>query len=222
MNNIAIFSCVWNRPENLEYTLVQLSKQTNNKFHLYLICNNTKLHSFVEEKIKKKRNYIIVPIYNSFNHGPYARIETMYKMGKQYDYYITLDDDAIFDKTFIEQWYDQLEPKIVKGWNGFKFTGNYWERKEVNYFENCDYLWGSNLCIPSSIMNVGLLNLDNKYWNCDDLWICYYANHIKKYELKKAKIDNFSINVDGKDTYISQHKIKIEFLELLREKGWEV
>jgi len=221
---IAIVSCVWNRQERLEYTLTQLSKQTNKDFHLYLISNNNKLHSFVEEKMNNKWDYTIVPIYNSRNYGPYARSQTMYKLGKQYEYYLTLDDDALFDNRFIEQWYNYLEPNKVKGWNGFNFIKgeNYWTRKQVDYFDNCHYIWGSNLLIPNSIIDNDFVLLPERYWNCDDLFICYYANSVKKMELQKVRIENFSINIDGKDTYISQQNIKIEFLELLRKKGWNV
>jgi hypothetical protein len=76
--------------------------------------------------------------------------------------------------------------------------------------------------IPRAAIDKGLLELPEKYWQCDDLWLCYYANHVKRLALRWANIPGFSINVDGKDTYVSQQQTKVECLEWLRAKGWAV
>ena len=53
MNKIAIISCVWQRPKELEHTLKLLSIQDDLNFDLHLICNNKKWHDLVKEHTEK-------------------------------------------------------------------------------------------------------------------------------------------------------------------------
>lgn len=219
---INIVSCVWKRPERLTYTLMQLEKQINRNFSLSLINNNCELVNFVEQTIDTLNlTYSVQVIHNKQNRGPFARWETMYQCKDDSDWFMTLDDDAIFDDTLIEQWARQRERNVMLGWNGFLFSGDYWTRIDRQPGEHCDYLWGSNLCLDARLIDENILGLPQRYWNCDDLWACGYCKYTKGAQLKKADINNFSINVDGKDTYIRLHGLKIEALNWMRESfGW--
>lgn len=219
---IAILSCVWQRPERLEYTLRQLGRQTNKDFGLYLINNNPDLDSFVYS-VAGRLPFVKKLIQNQVNRGPYARLEAMVKLKTEVDYFMTLDDDCIFDETLVEQWADQANEDAIQGWAGFMFNGlDYWQKERVQSGYKCDYLWGSNLLLPANAVEPVFANLIPKYWQCDDLWLCYCAQTYAALDCKAVDIHGLRINVDGKDSYHSQHEIKSELLNKLRKKGWAV
>jgi len=219
---IAILSCVWQRPERLEYTLRQLAKQTNKDFGLYLINNNSELDSFVYS-VAGRLPFVKKIIQNRSNRGPYARLEMMVKLKTEVDWFMTLDDDCLFDETLVEQWADQADEDAIQGWAGFRFNGlDYWQKERVEPGEQCDYLWGSNLFLPASAVEPVFANLIPKYWQCDDLWLAFCAGMYAALDCKAVEIKGLRINIDQKDTYLSQHEIKIEFLDKLRKKGWAV
>lgn len=219
---ITVLSCVWQRPENLSYMLWKLGAQTFRDFKLVLINNNVALTEFVNTHVACC-DFEVEVIHNAQNRGPFARLEVMCSHNSN-DWFMTIDDDAIFDETLLAQWWNQRADDTLQGWNGFRFRpgGTYWDRNEVKSGDVAHYLWGSNLFIPSNIIDWRLLRLEDRYWQCDDLWLCYHASHLVGADIRKAQINGLSINVDGKDTYVSQHHIKSELLNSLRNAGWQV
>jgi glycosyltransferase involved in cell wall biosynthesis len=220
-NRIGIVSCVWRRIERLPILLRQLEAQTDQDFDLWLIVNDASLERQVTEQAQRSDLHTIVQVNNT-NRGPFARIETMHENADNYDWFMTLDDDLDFGPQLVAQWRAEALPDTVRGWKGFRFTGNYWQREPVAAGETCHYLWGSNLFVPADVVrddDVATLNTHNG--QCDDLWLCYYADHILGFDLRPADVDVGSV-IDGKDSYHGLHQYKIEFLEMLRAEGWAV
>jgi glycosyltransferase involved in cell wall biosynthesis len=216
--SIGILSCVWQRPERLSYTLSQLEKQTSDDWHLYLINNNPSLKKKIASA-KRKYKIPMTVVHNTANQGPYARWLTAKKYTKKHSHFMTVDDDLNFDEKLVESWEEQLADE-VKGWMGFIFEGDYWHRKTVEKGEACHYVWGSNMVVPADVIDDPMLpELPLEFVQSDDLWLCYIASHIRGLIVRRGEID-VSIEVDGKDTYPSQHRNKIDFLESLRKTGW--
>lgn len=220
--SLAVVSCVWQRPERLAHTLAQLGQQSV-PFVLHLINNNPALHDVVEEAaLAVHGHYPIVVYHNATNRGPQARNEVMHALAREYDYFMTIDDDAEFGPDLLAQWWALREPQTLQGWSGFRFVGNYWQRATAQPGEECHYLWGSNLFVPAAAVEDGrVTQLPERYWQCDDLWLCYHANHVAGLRLRAQKMP-MRIHVDGKDTYSTQHAVKVQLLDELRAKGWAV
>jgi len=218
---IAVVSCVWQRPERLARLLQQLAAQSFEDFDLHLIVNNPALSELVETTVGA--GGLPVTVYrNDENRGPFARLEIMHALSRRYDWFMTIDDDAEFGPYLLDQWWALRDAGAVQGWAGFRFIGNYWQRETAKPGEECHYLWGSNLFLPAAaVQDARILGLDRRYWQCDDLWLCYHANHVAGLTLRAQQVD-MHIHVDGKDTYHSQTAIKREFLEDLRARGWAV
>lgn len=218
--SIGVLSCVWQRPERLNYTLKQLKAQTHEDWHLYLICNNPELKKKVQQTARRHKMSRTI-IYNDVNRGPFSRWEVANKYAKKHDYFMTVDDDLNFDESLLESWEKQFDNEVM-GWNGFKFQSDYWHRIQVEPGEACHYVWGSNMVVPSDVVKDSrVLELKKEYWQCDDLWICYIANYLLGKGIRRAEID-VNIEIDGKDTYPGQHRNKVLFLESLRREGWRV
>jgi hypothetical protein len=224
MNDLAVVSCVWQRPEQLPRLLQQLTAQTCTGFEVYLINNNAALHDVVcEMAISYRDNFPILHFTNDTNRGPFARIELMYSLRKRYAYFMTIDDDALFGPKLLETWWQKRNPAALQGWTGFRFTGNYWQRDVVRPGETCHYLWGSNLFVPVAAVEDERV-LDPGFecgGQLDDLWLCYHANHVAGLQLRAQQVD-MRIDIDGKDTYHSVADKKVAFLEELRRRGWQV
>lgn len=219
---ITIISCVWQRIERLAYTLNQLERQTDKDFELYLINNNSELQKDVYA-LAGKREFVKKIVQNGVNRGPFARLEAMVKLKSESKWFMTLDDDCNFDETLVAQWRHLADKNFVQGWAGFEFDGgDYWHKRRVLPNMVCNYVWGSNLFLSADIVSDVFANLAPKYWQCDDIWLCYCAKRYAGIDCRAALINNLSISVDGKDTYHSQHDTKIKFLNDLRSKGWNV
>lgn len=223
--SLAVISCVWQRIERLERTLAMLEAQTLKEFDLWLVNNNIAQAKTVNQVLfGRGRELRGGGRHNETNRGPFARIETIHALRHDYDYFLTLDDDADFDETLLAQWWEQRDPNAVQGWQGFRFTpgGTYWQRTEAQPGEPCDYLWGSNMLIPAAaVADPGVLELPERYrLACDDLWLCYWASQHAGLELRKAKIKGLRIVNDGKDTYRRNQDLKTELLNELRKRGW--
>lgn len=218
---ICVVTCVWQRPERLDYTLGQLEKQTDGDFETVVIVNN-KEHAQAVRKRLQVSELRASTIVHSQNRGPFARIEAAHSLREHYDAFLWVDDDLIFDESLIARWKKVRRAGTVQGWRGFRFTGTYWDREQMPPGHTCHYLWGSNLLVDSAAFaDKRICNLVQRFWQCDDLWLCYYANHVLKMPLLAADVD-VRVEVDGKDTYHSQHNIKRECLDMLRRKGWAV
>jgi hypothetical protein len=224
MNKIAIISCVWQRPKELEHTLKLLSIQDDLNFDLHLICNNKKWHDLVKEHTEKDYPFEVFATYNDENRGPFARLEKMVELRYEYDWFMTIDDDAEFTYNLVSTWGKHGNQQKLMGWAGHKFLKGkwYWSKMRVKAGESCHYIWGSNLFVHSSAIKSDLVNLEETYWQCDDLWLSYYCNHILGMQIEAVHVPKFEINIDGKDTYTSQIEIKAEFLDKLRATGWDV
>jgi len=218
MPALAVVSCVWQRPERLGWTLSRLGWQ-DVPFDLHLIVNNP-AHGDLVERMAQTVQYPVITWHNATNRGPYARLEVMNSLAHEYEYFVTVDDDLDFDANLLRQWWAKRDPQAVQGWAGWRFVGNYWSRVRVGAGEDCHYLWGSNLFVPrAAVEDTTILGLPERFWQCDDLWLCYHANHVKGLTLRAQDISGVSIAVDGKDTYRSQLDTKIVLLNDLRDRG---
>jgi hypothetical protein len=223
MNAICVVSCIWQRPERLAYTLGQLDRQTHPAFDLALICNNPALAETAARGLARYSRPAVL-VENDENRGPFARLEVMHALAGQYDFFVTVDDDLDFPTTLVADWARQADASAVQGWMGFRFRpgANYWARDAVAPGEPCDYLWGSNLCIPAAaVASDGILALEPDYWQCDDLWLCYHAREKCGLALRRAEMA-VCIAEDGKDTYRGQFLTKVALLKELRGRGWQV
>jgi len=221
MNDIAVITCTWNRPEKLKRTLDQLAAQEFKAFDVYLINNNVQIANIIGPAVKRYDMNISVQ-HNERNRGAFARIEKMVELRDEYEWFMTIDDDMVFGPELVGTWDGQRADGVVLGWQGWRFLGSYWEREKVSVGESCSYLWGGNMFIPSAAMqDDGILDLDERYWNCEDIWLAYYANHVLGFDLRMG-VGIVRVEEDGKDEYLKHWQTKVDLLNLLRAKGWQV
>lgn len=221
MNDIAVITCTFRRPETLRRTLTQLAAQTFRNFDVHLINNNSEIRSVVDAETAVYRGPIFVQ-HNETNRGAYARIEKMVEMRDRYAWFMTIDDDMVHGPELVGNWDKQRAPGVVLGWQGWRFLSNYWDREPVSVGESCSYLWGGNMFIPTEAMqDDGILTLDEVYWNCEDIWLAFYANHVLGLDLRMG-VSDVRVDEDGKDEYLKHHALKVRLLNELRAKGWQV
>lgn len=221
VDTLGVFSCVWNRPERLRGLITALAtQQYAPKFTLYLINNNPALRGLVTAETEDAPIDVVV-INNDQNMGAYGRWLVMIESKYNHEWLMTLDDDIEFTNKFLHRWWNQRDDGKVLGWKGFNFKSDYWDRETVAAGNNATFLLGSNIFIPSWVVTEDLYGLRQKYWNVDDLWFSYNANHIIGVPLYVSNPIGSEVVIDEKDTYTSLYKEKIELLEELRLKGWK-
>lgn len=203
------------------YTLKQLEAQTYQQFHLYLVVNNPDLVPLVRAAVAQVELTVDV-LDMGYNYGPYGRILTMHRLAGVYDWFMTLDDDMTIGRNVLEKWSNRRSGTALQGFRGWLFQGGYWKRKVAPYDTPCHYLWGGNQLIPKQIVQrPDVLDLDERYWQCDDLWLSYYANHVLGVPLLARRME-VKLDADGKDTYVTQKPIKQALFSKLIAQGWQL
>jgi len=203
----------------LSYTLDMLSKQTHQDFTAWFIINNADVRREAEDMIGAYP--FTHSLCNAENRGPFARVEVIHQLKDEHEFFMTIDDDLIFTPTLLADWWAVRNANAVQGWKGFEFVdGDYWKRTHVADGVPCNYVWGSNMFLPAAaVRDYRIQFLDERWWQCDDLWLCYWANHRCGMDIMQQSV-NVSIDVDGKDSYFALRDVKVDCLRMLIAKGW--
>ena len=221
---VAIIMCVWNRIENLKKTIQSLENQTTKQFELFLWNNNSKISSEVD-LIISPYNWINVH-HSEINIGGIGRFCYAKELANKYETIIFIDDDQIFKNTFVQDMLNEYEPTTIKSWFGWKFNDDtYWNRKRVLDGSEVNYCGTGGMCLNSSIFLDDELftMLPTKYSFVEDLWLSFYANHIKHWKLKSTIDVYMAIMEDGKDQYTGLKNTKVELLKyLIHNLNWKL
>lgn len=221
MNKLAVVSYVSQRPMLLRQTIEQIENQIF-PVDFYLVCNNESLEDFVEEQVKDSKIDITV-FYNQGDFGRFSSIETMHYLANSYDFFLAIDDNCKFDEFWSLRWWQQKDENVMKGWTGYNFSGDYWNKTQVKTGDFCHMLSGDNLLVPvEAVISSQVLQIPEKYRSiADDLWLSYHANHVAGLKLQVGN-DKIGVKKETKEVYQNVKRSKTIFLNELRKKGWEV
>ena len=104
----------------------------------------------------------------------------------KHDYVIFIDDDQIFEPTFIETLVNEAKPNTISGWYAWEIHGKYFNRVPAN--PKADYVGtGGMICDINAFKNPEIFEIPKKYWFIEDLWLSYIAKKMG-YELLKSKV----------------------------------
>ncbi|MHA1830037.1 MAG: glycosyltransferase family 2 protein [Candidatus Helarchaeota archaeon] len=219
---IALIMCVWHRFKNLKNTLILLNHQTYKNFDVYLWNNNPNIKKDVNTLIKSYNNTYV--LHSNRDEGGFGRFLCAKKLVNDYQYFIFIDDDQVFDSYLIETFLSMSKPKSIYSWWSWRFDPNhldYWNRKRVGHGEWAHYCGTGGMIIDHNIFRYDrLFKIPKRYYFIEDLWLSYIANHDLNYELYGISV-NIDILMDHKDQSNNMIELKREFLDYLVKKlGW--
>ena len=221
---VAIIMCTWKRLEKLGQTIQLLSEQTNKDFHFYIWNNNPNITKKIKQHTRHKK--WITMKQSPINIGGFGRFRYAQLVSDKHDKVIFIDDDQIFKPNFVESMLNEYEPQTIKSWFSWRFNNdNYWNRTRIKNGSNVDYCGTGGMVLPIEIFKDEALFEDcpEEYRFVEDLWLSFYANHIKGWKLKSTKNVWIKIEVDNKDQFVGLKRKKVQLLKhLVNEKGWKL
>lgn len=217
----------------LEKTFTMLNNQICNRhIHLHLINNNYDEKDKLEEIVSGLETLFTLHITHyknelfGFQRFPYIRDVVM----KQYlaDYVIIIDDDQLFNDTWVRDMWNKRKPETYSGWCCKKFTRhayNYYNDSIVKYRDlidnkktdittNMHYIGTGGCIIDTSIFLPNSLLWDTPdVADVEDMWLSYVCKEKYGWKLERTCLPimedlNRSSEIEDK---------KIKFLNYLVE-----
>ena len=178
--------CTWQRGDKLPLTFSMLESQTYKDFTFFIWNNNVSLTSQIAECVTSS-NVNTRVFFNGDNIGGIGRFIAARQLVDDFDYVIFIDDDQIFEPTFIQQMISYAKPNTIAGWYAWEIRGGYFDRtpatNQANYVGT-----GGMICDINAFRDNKVLHIPTAYQFIEDLWLSFYCKHELGYELKKADV----------------------------------
>ena len=208
--------CTWQRIDRLPLTLSMLESQTYGDFTFYIWNNNISYSNRIADYMKDSpldtRGFL-----NNNNIGGIGRFVASRGITHKHDYVIFIDDDQLFEPTFIQQMVSYAKPNTIAGWYAWEIRGGYFDRTPAT--NKADYVGtGGMICDINAFKNKTLFNIPSKYQFVEDLWLSFYCKYELGYELYKASVNmTFMPEEDKRDQFRVRNlgPLKAEFYHYL-------
>jgi glycosyltransferase involved in cell wall biosynthesis len=214
---IHIIMCIWKRPENLSLQLENLNNQSvANRIHLHLLNNNLDNREVFEQIVAvSTRTYTNINItlshydnkYCAFLRFVYARDVLLRSFN--IDYVIFMDDDQLFESTWVENLYNSRAPKTYMAWYCKKWTMDkidYWDGsivtstdcktgvktdqiENMHYGATCGSIIDTTIFVDKSLLFEVPEDLPEGltlYNGIEDLWLSFVVRKIYRWNIKRT------------------------------------
>ena len=226
--DIAIIMCSYKRVKNMKNIIGVLQKQ-NYPIDIYIWNNNYDLKEELNNIISiDSLNYNIYIHHSSENIYPIARFIIARSIKHKYKYFVFLDDDQILDLNTISGLKEDVTKysNTILGMHGKKLISrtNYWNRRNINKYEEADYVGTAGMIAPSYIFTDKLLTeLPKEYRKVEDFWlnvffVYYYGGKLRKSSISLKLIPEWKQNALSIKESPIVSKLKNKFLVYVIDK----
>jgi len=249
--DIHIVMCLWKRPENLAQQVENLNNQTvATRIHLHLLNNNSanreRFEELVSTLIRIYTNIRVTLTHYNNEHCAFERfIYTRDILLKSFniDYVIFMDDDQLFESTWVEDLYKSRKPKTYIAWYCKKWAGNidYWNGSIVSitdckmgikvdisdnmhYGATCGAIIDTSIFISNSLLFKVPEDLPkglSLYNGIEDLWLSFIIRKVYRWRIERTSYrEAITLNTEGSNSesvslYLGLHAEKQRLLEYL-------
>jgi glycosyltransferase involved in cell wall biosynthesis len=237
---VTVVLLTWQRIGNLKTTLESLSNQTFANFEVYITNANLTQKSAVDKSAKRYADRLKIRVSHDGNDlFAFRRMTVGKRLAEEgTDIILFIDDDVTFDESYVETCLRYYEPKSYKSgfaWN-FQNNGNdyYGKRSRVTNTHTVIHYCGTGISIidASIFLDNNLIKkAPSSALKIEDLWLSYYAQHVKKWKLGYIPVEGVILGgADGVALYkqiLNDKKSgginKADFLrELVKDYGWKL
>lgn len=197
-NNVVVVLLVWQRINTLRNTLRSLANQTNQNFDVYISNGNLKLIDAVENHVSIFSNKLNIEVSHDGNeHYSFRRMfvgKKLAEAGKEI--ILFLDDDISFPPTYVDDCLRQYEPKTYKSGYAWSFQDNgqdyYRKRTRIKDFNQTVHYCGTGISMVDAkiFLDKRLFDAPKEAYKIEDLWLSYFVQHVKKWDLKYIELPN--------------------------------
>jgi hypothetical protein len=218
---LAVVFCTWRRLERLEHTLRLLAAQDVPV--QALIWNNSPRRETVDAAVAASP--IPVRVHHSpRNIGGFGRFYLAREIAEAgHDRVVFIDDDHDFGPSTVSDLLSRHEPGTLSGWWAFRFlSADYGDRVRALPGELAKYVGTCGMIADTAVFrDYRLFRCPRRYWFVEDLWLCYFAEHIVGYQLFRCQAE-FQRADDQQELYPTLGRRKWRLLRYLVRQGWEL
>jgi hypothetical protein len=222
---VPVVMAVWRRVHLLEGTLSRLSMQTGVRADLHILNHNPDAQAEVEQIAARFRSRLAVTVVHSDNaSGCFGRFLYMRRLSQRYPYIVVIDDDQVFDDSFLRTLCEDRIAGGIAACHVFRFQRkkDYWHKQRLLPGRFANYCGPGGMIIDSRLLGSRrLLTCPRDYMMMDDIWLSYVVGHHLNAPIVRSGADVAMIDLPG-DTWHRIRDEKILMLETLREAGWAV
>ena len=216
--------CAWKRVERLPRTLELLAEQET-AATLYVWNNNRRAAERLDSLLARSP----IPaqsVHCSRNIGCFGRFYMARDLADAHDAVLFIDDDQDFGQSMVADQLASFESESVAGWWAFTYRPGARSHGERNRVETAlqpaDYIGVGGMIADAAIFrDPRLFTCPRRYWFVDDMWLSYYASHIRGWQLRRS-LAEFRFASDGLDLDLTLGVTKIRMFRYLKRRGWDV
>jgi hypothetical protein len=216
--------CTWKRVERLPRTLEMLAEQDTPAV-LHVWNNNRRDAERIDEHLRRSP----IParsVHCDRNIGCFGRFYVARDLAPAHRAVVFVDDDQDFGPSMITDQSASFEARSLAGWWAFTYrqgATTYAERDRVPAaFEVADYVGVGGMVADTSIfVDPGLFGCPRRYWFVDDIWLSYYASHVRGWRLRRSHAE-FTFAPDEHDMDETLWATKARMFRYLKRRGWRV
>ena len=223
-SRVPVVMCTWKRVERLPRTLELLAEQ-DTPASLYLWNNNRREAARIDEFLRRSP----IPaqsVHCERNIGGFGRFYMARDLAPTHDAVVFVDDDQDFGRSMIADQLMSFEPGSLAGWWAFSFrpgATTYAARDRVRSpLEPADYVGTGGIVADTRLFtDSGLFMCPRRYWFVEDVWLSYYAGHVRGWRLRRS-LAEFTFAADEHDIDTTLWATKARMFRYLKRRGWRV
>jgi hypothetical protein len=221
---VPVVLCTWTRVERLPRTLEMLADQDTPAV-LYLWNNNRREAERIDGVLRRSP----IPaqsVHCARNIGGFGRFYLARDLASVHDAVVFVDDDQDFGRSMITDQLASFAAGTLAGWWAFTYrrgATTYAQRDRVpSPFQPADYVGTGGMVADASIFtDPGLFTCPRRYWFVEDVWLSYYASHVRGWKLHRSCAE-LTFSPDGHDMDTTLWAAKAKMFRYLKRRGWRV
>lgn len=199
---ITVVLLTWQRVGQLKRSLASLSSQTFKNFEVHISNGNLRQKANVESYAKLFSDRLKIRVTNDGNDlYAFRRFSVGKKLAEEgTDIILFIDDDISFNDDYLENTLRYYEPKSYKSGFAWSFQDGgsdyYGKRTRVRDDHSKVHYCGTGISIidASIFLDDNLMSTaPEEALKIEDLWLSYYAQHVKKWKLGQINMTNATI-----------------------------
>jgi hypothetical protein len=219
---VPVVMCAWKRIDRLP-TIVEMlaTQETPATLHVW---NNNRREADRLDSLLLRSPIPAQAVHCTRNIGCFGRFYLARELASTHDAVIFIDDDQDFGSSMVTDQLASFAKETLAGWWAFNYrpgARSYGDRDRVETpLDGADYVGVGGMVADTTIFSdPSLFACPRRYWFVDDIWLSYYAGHVRGWELRRSRAE-FAFVPDGKDLDLTLGTTKVRMFRYLRRRGW--
>jgi hypothetical protein len=222
---VPVVMCVWNRLERVTPILCSIERSFGVQADVYLWNNRPDATGRIVAELRGAGHSLpkVTMATSSLNIGGFGRFYWAREIAKRHPYVVFIDDDQVLGHRALHDLVQEHAPLSIHSVWAFRFKNRneYWSRRHVGRGEQAKYVGTGGMIADSSIFaDDGLFRCPSRYWFMEDIWLSYYAQAVRGWNLYRSAAEIGMMLDDRGLTAVMRPAKQLCFRELNKDSRW--